>query len=59
MCRSGRNKSIHELYDDIDSMTDHFAECNFHTENKEDSEFFLGSLDQKYEEMWTATLNVN
>ena len=40
-------------------MSDHFAECNFHMENKEVSEFFLGSLDQEYEEMWTATLKFN
>ena len=39
----------------LESMTDHFAECNFHTESKEDS----WTLDQEYEEMWTATLNVN
>ena len=59
VCRSGRNISIHELFGDTDSMTDHFAECNFHTENKEYSKFFLESLDQEYGEMWTATLNVN
>ena len=59
VCRSGGKKSIHDLSDDTESMTDHFAECNFHTESKEDSEFFMGSLDQEYEEMWTATLNVN
>ena len=40
-------------------MTDHFAECNFHTESEVDSELFMGYLDQEYEEMWTATLNVN
>ena len=28
-------------------------------ENKEDSEFFLGSLEQEYDKMWTATLKVN
>ena len=59
VCRSGRNKSIHELFNDTDSMSDHFAECNFHMENKEDSEFFLGSLEQEYDEMRTATLKVN
>ena len=59
VCRSGRNKSIHKLFDDTDTLSDHLAECNFHMENKEDSEFFLGSLEQDYEEMWTATLKVN
>ena len=52
-----KKKSIHELSDDTDSMTDHLAKCNFHTESKEDSEFSL--LDQDHEQMWMATLNVN